>query len=56
MQDTRYHKLKSIIQLHFPEKLFFVSVSKTVLEVVISKDGINLHSLQQSRYYYERSS
>ena len=45
-QDTRYRsKLKSRIQSYFPEKLFFVSVGKTVPEVLISKDGINLHTL-----------
>ena len=44
-QDTRYRsKLKSRIQSHFPEKLFFVSVGKTVPEVLISKDGINSHT------------
>lgn len=46
IQDTRYrNKLKSRIQSYFPEKLFFVSVSKTIPEVVISKDGINSHTL-----------
>ena len=45
-QDTRYrNKLKNRIQSYFPEKLFFVSVSKTVPEVVISKEGINSHTL-----------
>lgn len=49
VHDTRYrNKLKSRIQLQFPEKLLFVSISKTNSEVVISKDGINSHTLLNS--------
>ena len=40
--------MKSRIQLQFPEKLLFVSISKTNSEVVISKDGINSHTLLNS--------
>ena len=49
VHDTRYrNKLKSRIQLQFPEKLLFVSISKTNSEVVISKDGIDSHTLLNS--------
>lgn len=49
VHDTRYrNKLKSRIQSQFPDKLLFVSISKTISEVVISKDGINSHTLLNS--------
>ena len=49
IHDTRYRNtLKSRIQLQFPHKLLFVSICKTTSEVVISKDGIILHTLLNS--------
>ena len=49
LQDKRYrNKIKIRILDLFPEKLLFLSIGKKEPEVVISKDGINSHTVLNS--------
>ena len=51
IHDTKYrNKLKSRIQSQFQDKLLFVSICKRSSEVVMSKDGINSHTLFNSSH------
>ena len=50
IHGTRYrNKLKSRIQSQSLEKRMFVSIKKTVSKAVISKNGINSHTLLNNR-------